>query len=344
MRLTKRSKTVVALVAAVVAALLLYHLAAGWAGSSRGARLKLYAAGSGEDMMSQPETAAEIIELSGKTTPHVLYLGTATYDDPKSQHHQTMRLAERGCTVEALKLVDHSPSASDLDSSFGKADIVLVSGGNTLYAVDRWRELGVDKRIAEAGHRGVVLAGGSAGGIVWFDGGHSDSMDPTTYHHPPGPLLRPGLSKEVLAKSWAYLRVPGIGTLPGLFCPHYDKVESNGELRAKSFETMMKMHSGETGICVDNWAALVVDGDRYRVVSRHGKHGSVSSSGGYTDHRSSGTPGAFVVRIGTDGKQSRSRVPTSGHIGSVAAEPEYVVQSPMLPVARLQNPTARAHV
>lgn len=28
---------------------------------------------------------------------------------------------------------------------------------------------------------GAVLTGGSAGAICWFDGGHSDSMDPATY-------------------------------------------------------------------------------------------------------------------------------------------------------------------
>ena len=28
---------------------------------------------------------------------------------------------------------------------------------------------------------GTIIAGGSAGAICWFDGGHSDSMDPSTY-------------------------------------------------------------------------------------------------------------------------------------------------------------------
>ena len=55
-----------------------------------------------------------------------------------------------------------------------------MSGGNTLFATDRWRRLGMDERIREAGARGAVLAGGSAGGISWFDGGQSDSMDPRT--------------------------------------------------------------------------------------------------------------------------------------------------------------------
>ena len=167
----------------------------------------------------------------------------------------------------------------------------------------------------------------------------SAQESPPTYRHPPGPLLRHDLSKATLAKSWAYVRVPGLGTFPSLFCPHYDKVESNGELRAKSFETMLRMHSGEKGLCVDNWAALIMEGGKYRVVSRHGKPGSVGHDGGYTEHSKTGSPGAFLVSIGTDGKQRRTRVPTEGSIGSIARRPDYIVQSQMLPVARMQNPT-----
>ncbi len=342
MRLTKRNRVLAYLVAALVVAVCVHHFVARnghmlAAGPSQ--QLKVYAAGSGEDMMSQPETASEIIALSGKKAPRVLYIGTATYDDAKSQHHQTMRFLERGCPVHALKVADDSPSAHEVHAMFAAADIILVSGGNTLYAVDRWKELGIDKLIRKAGERGVVLAGGSAGGIVWFDGGHSDSMDPTTYRHPPGPLLRSDLSHDVLAKSWAYVRVPGLGTFPSLFCPHYDKVESNGELRAKSFETMLRMHSGEKGLCVDNWAALIMEGGRYRVVSRHGKPGSVGHDGKYTEHSKTGTPGAFIVDISSDGKQRRRRVPTEGSISSIARRPNYIVQSQMLPVARIQNPT-----
>jgi len=39
-------------------------------------------------------------------------------------------------------------------------------------------KLGIDNQIKEAVKRGVVISGGSAGAICWFDGGHSDSMDP----------------------------------------------------------------------------------------------------------------------------------------------------------------------
>ena len=50
---------------------------------------------------------------------------------------------------------------------------------------------------------------------------HSDSMDASSYKNPPGPLLNPNMSAVEMA-AWAYIRVPGTGILPGLFCPHYD--------------------------------------------------------------------------------------------------------------------------
>ena len=38
----------------------------------------------------------------------------------------------------------------------------------------------MDKLLRVASERGAVMVGGSAGAICWFDGGHSDSLDPTT--------------------------------------------------------------------------------------------------------------------------------------------------------------------
>ena len=50
-----------------------------------------------------------------------------------------------------------------------------------LWIVDRWERLGLSDLLKEAALRGTVIAGGSAGAICWFDGGHSDSMDPKTH-------------------------------------------------------------------------------------------------------------------------------------------------------------------
>lgn len=68
---------------------------------------------------------------------------------------------------------------------------------------------------------------------MWFDGGHSDSMDPDTFSEPI--LSKFGkndnsVSKDVdvadesstvgtILKDWNYIRVDGLAYLPGLVCP-----------------------------------------------------------------------------------------------------------------------------
>ena len=64
-----------------------------------------------------------------------------------------------------------SPPIMDLDemkSLMDAAHVIVVSGGNTLYAIDKWNNVGLDKLIYDAMNRGVVLTGGSAGAIVSF--------------------------------------------------------------------------------------------------------------------------------------------------------------------------------
>ena len=65
----------------------------------------------------------------------------------------------------------------------GKADVILVSGGNSLFACDRWNKIGLSPMLRAAMERGAVLTGGSAGAICWFDAGHSDSWDPDTFKY-----------------------------------------------------------------------------------------------------------------------------------------------------------------
>ena len=141
-----------------------------------GSTNRIYAAGSGSDMLSQPETVQEIIALSAKASPSVLYLGTASYDEPSSRERQTAAFVAASCSVATLDVAWLSPSIESMRAFFIDADLSLVSGGNTLFARDRWVSVGIDKLLHEAAANGTVLSGGSAGAIVWFDGGHSDSM------------------------------------------------------------------------------------------------------------------------------------------------------------------------
>jgi dipeptidase E len=215
--------------------------------------------------------STRIIALTGKQAANVnvLYLGTATYDLPGPRHRQTARFVEAGCTVDFLEVVDAAPSLSRMSTAVGNADVIIVSGGNTLFAVDRWVRLGMKEMLREAMMRGAVLTGGSAGAICWFDAGHSDSMDPDTFK---GKMLAAAAAEGdkggdesstapasgAPAKTWEYIRVDGLGFLPGLVCPHHDKVQSNGVLRANDFDAMLLRHSRELGIGIDHWAGVQI--------------------------------------------------------------------------------------
>ena len=188
--------------------------------------------GSGSDGLQQPAVAKRCIDLTRKAAADVtvLYLGTATYDIAAGFDKQTVRFAELGCTVTKVDVTLDTDDCSreTLEALFRGGDIVVVSGGNTLFAVDRWVHLGVDTMLKEAAARGCVLTGGSAGAICWFDGGHSDSADPDTYK---AKMLAAASSADKdkdkdeasaapeagqAAKEWAYIRCPCLGILPGL--------------------------------------------------------------------------------------------------------------------------------
>ena len=54
-----------------------------------------------------------------------------------------------------------------------------------------------------------------------------------------------GVDDDDDAKEWDYIRVNGLGFVPGLCCPHHDRVQSNGVLRATDFDDMMLRHPTE---------------------------------------------------------------------------------------------------
>jgi dipeptidase E len=57
---------------------------------------------------------------------------------------------------------------------------------------------------------------------------------------------------ETDIKCWKYIQVAGLGFLPGLLCPHHDRTQSNGVLRAHDFDQMLLRHEGELGRGIDH--------------------------------------------------------------------------------------------
>lgn len=173
--------------------------------------------------MCLPPIVSTVLDLAPKPKNggkfNLVYLGTATFDKDEPFHAQThayqdlsnvnvikLDVSEPPLIKEEEESTDTSPvpTQESIRSTLMSAQIVLVSGGNTLYAVNRWKELGIDTILQElidsSTEVGPVLCGGSAGAICWFNSGHSDSMDPTTMR-----VVDLSLSNEE-KQSWDYIR------------------------------------------------------------------------------------------------------------------------------------------
>ena len=218
--------------------------------------------------MSQPKIVETVMSLVKPQVerPILVYLGTASYD--KEEHCQVQTSGyHTACDVISLNVseaMESIPSKAQIQETIESAQIILVSGGNTRYAIHRWKAIGLDAMIRTAAAHGVVLCGGSAGAICWFDEGHSDSMDPTTFIK-----VDPHLTNEQ-KMDWTYIRVGGLGYLQALCVPHHNVVQSNGVPRSLDSEQMMTERPDQPCLGIEENAAFVVEGSRAWVVSADG--------------------------------------------------------------------------
>jgi dipeptidase E len=197
----------------------------------------------------------EIIRLSNRPHPNVLFIPTASSDSDNYWRSFAEYFGDfLKCKTDVLRLIDTPPSAQQIERKIFSADIIYVGGGNTLYMMRVWRRLGVDNLLRTAYEKGIVLAGISAGSICWFDSGHSDSM---SFYHP---------------QDWKYINVRGLGLIGGIHCPHYNGM-TGGVPRRREFRKMIGRF-GRIGIAIENNCAIeFIDGRLYRVIhSRPNAH------------------------------------------------------------------------
>ena len=107
-----------------------------------------------------------------------------------------------------------------------------------------WRKHGIDKLLYQAGKKGIVLSGLSAGAICWFKYGNSDSM------------------KFGKKKSKKLIKLKALNLFNIMLCPHYD-VEKN---RRSSLKKMIKKQGG-FAIALNNCSALEIIDNKYRIIT-----------------------------------------------------------------------------
>lgn len=186
----------------------------------------------------------DIIRLTGKKSPKVLFVGTASSDSEgyyeTVQKHFGKRL---GCKTDVLWLIKEKPSHKEIEEKVMSSDIVYVGGGNTQKMLRIWKTYGLNKILKKAWDKGVVLSGLSAGSICWFRAGTSDSR---RFKNPDADLIK----------------VSGLGFIPTVHSPHYD-VEKD---RRPGLKKIMRKTSG-VAIAIDNSCAVEFVDNMYRVIT-----------------------------------------------------------------------------
>ena len=145
-----------------------------------------------------PAHLANALRLTGQREPRLCVLNTAGGDDPRPTLVMYDRLAGHPVRVSHLALFP-MPNVRDPEDLLLSQDLIFVGGGSVANMLAVWRVHGLDVILRKAWQAGIVLAGSSAGGICWFEGGTTDSF-----------------GRDLRAFT------DGLGLLPGSYCPHYD--------------------------------------------------------------------------------------------------------------------------
>ena len=130
-------------------------------------------------------------------SPRLCIIGTALGDNPAYLTSFYAAFGRLGMNVTHLALFP-MPNVADPEDLLMSQDVIFVGGGSVANMVAVWRVHRIDEILRKAWQAGIVLAGSSAGGICWFEGGTTDSF---------------GIKLRAFTD--------GLAMLPGSFCPHY---------------------------------------------------------------------------------------------------------------------------
>lgn len=196
------------------------------------------------------------LRLTGKREPRVCVLNTAAGDDPRWAVLMYDRLAGHPARVSHLALFP-MPNVTDPADLLLSQDVIFVGGGSVANMLAVWRVHGLDVLMRKAWHDGIVLAGSSAGGICWFEGGTTDSF---------GRELRPFND--------------GLGLLAGSYCPHYNSEPGRRPL----YHRLINEGKLPAGIaCDDGVGVHYVDDDLVEVIADRPGSGAYRVEPGITE-------------------------------------------------------------
>lgn len=162
----------------------------------------------------------QIVKLSNKENPKLLFIGTASRENPFYFKAIKNIYENLNCNVDNLEILNKEININDIEEKILSSDIIYIGGGNTKFMFEKFKDLGIDEIIIKAYNKGILMTGFSAGCYAYFN-----------------------LNYEMLE---------GLKIINGIVCVHYD--EKSEEKKNEFFENIKKTNL--PGIALDNGTAI----------------------------------------------------------------------------------------
>ena len=176
-----------------------------------------------------------------------LFIGTASHDSmPYFNSFRKTYTSVFDIKADCVLCVYGEMNMEKIAEKFQLCDFIYVGGGDTVYMIEKWKQLGIDKLIKDAYERGVIIAGLSAGAICWFEKMYTDSQSVNGNDN--------------------YSVQPGLGYLDGICSPHF-------ELRKDDYFEALKDSENDFSVIYG------IEGDAGLVFKDEKLVGSISSGG-----------------------------------------------------------------
>lgn len=176
------------------------------------------------------EIDEEIVRLSNKQNPKLLFIGTASQENPYYFQAINGIYSNLNCYVSELRILNNEVTREEIENKILNTDIIYIGGGNTRYMLEQWKKYKIQNFFNEAYEKGIVMAGYSAGSYCMFE--------------------------------YNYELIQGMNWIEAINCVHYDE---KSEKKKQQFKKNI-IEKGKIGIALENGTALEVIENRYRII------------------------------------------------------------------------------
>lgn len=176
------------------------------------------------------------LKAINKNNPKVLFIPTAIEQrDPNKLYEKAFKRLygeQLNCNVDVLNTTD-TASKEYFSHTLSSCDAIYISGGDTKYMLNRWKETGFNALLKKEILNGKITAGISAGAMCWFE--------------------------KVLAEDENLSLIDGLGLFKNMCIPHWNKYK----------DVFLDKHIIQTTpfIAIDNCCAVEIMNETINLIS-----------------------------------------------------------------------------